>query len=448
MTSIRTYLIVALLSTVALGNFVAAVYGYRSSMIEAEALLDSQLNDAVSLIATMRTVSTPLVDAPSSLMAFQIWSADGKLIQRSANTSDAPITVFEDGYRDENFEGFRWRVLSRFDQQQQRWLLVGERIDIRTQLADKVILHAVMPIVASLPLVALVVWLVVGNGLSLVRKLAQELGGKRADDLSRLTTSNPPVELAPVVDAINDLLRRLQESVLRERRFSADAAHELRTPLSAIKVHIHNLRNEYPDETDALRTLDRDINRLSHLIEQIMLLYRTTPESYQANMQEVDLHALAQSVIGDLYADIDARQQSISLTGSAQTVTGDRDSLIILLSNLILNASKYSAEGASITVHVDRAELGICLSVADTGPGIPLAEISRVFDRFYRVGGDRHSSAADGCGLGLSIVKHIGDLHHANIVIENNADGPGLTVSVIFPADFQSPLIFTRHSAC
>jgi len=152
--SIRFYLVVALLSTIALGNFVAAVYGYRSSMIQAEALLDSQLNDAVTLIAAMRTVNAPLVDPPSSLMAFQIWSADGKLIPRSANPSDTPITTFEDGYRDENFAGFRWRVLSRFDAQQQRWLLVGERIDIRTELADNVILRAILPIVASLPLIA------------------------------------------------------------------------------------------------------------------------------------------------------------------------------------------------------------------------------------------------------------------------------------------------------
>lgn len=448
MKSIRFYLVVALLSTIALGNFVAAVYGYRSSMIQAEALLDAQLNDAAVLIGMMRTVSTPLVEPPSGHLAFQIWTADGTLIQRSANTSNAPITTLENGYRDENFSGFRWRVLSRFDEQQQRWLLVGERIDIRTELADNVILRAVLPIVASLPLIALVVWLVVGNGLSLIRKLAQELRGKRADDLSRLSTSNPPVELAPVVDAINDLLRRLKESVLRERRFSADAAHELRTPLSAIKVHIHNLRSEYPDESDVLQALDRDIGRLSHLIEQIMLLYRTTPESYQANMQEVDLRALAQSVIGELYADIDDKQQTIALTGDAQTVTGDRDSLIILLNNLILNASKYSPQGASITVHVDRSELGICLVVEDTGPGIPLAEMSRVLDRFYRVGGDRHSSSVDGCGLGLSIVRHIADLHHANIVLENNADGPGLSVSIIFPAHLPPPLIFPGQAKC
>lgn len=446
MRSIRFYLVIALLSTVALGNFIAAVYGYRSSMQEAQALLDMHLTDAATLIETMRTTSQETIDQPSSRLAFQIWSTDGHLLQRSSNSGDSPITTFEMGYRDENFGDYRWRVLSRLDEAQSRWILVAERIDIRTQLADNLILRAVVPMIVSLPIIALIVWLVVGNGLSLIKKLALELRNKKADDLTRLTTSNPPVELAPVVDAINDLLVRLNNSVVRERRFSSDAAHELRTPLSAIKVHVHNLRNEFPHNAEALQTLDRDLGRLSHLIEQIMLLYRTTPEHYQANMEALDLYVLAQSVISDLYADIENKQQSISLHGTSQSVTGDRDSLVILLGNLILNASKYSPEGASIQVHVDRTELGICLGVEDTGPGIPLAEISRVFDRFYRVGGDRHSSAADGCGLGLSIVKHIADLHHANIVLENNADGPGLTVNIIFPVDIALPLYVARVS--
>ena len=135
MKSIRFYLVVALLSTVALGNFVAAVYGYRSSMIETEMLLDSQLNDAATLIGTMRSTARPVVDPPSSRLAYQIWTEDGELVQRSKNTDDTPITDFEEGYRDGNFGGFRWRLLSRFDARQDRWILVGERIDIRTELA-------------------------------------------------------------------------------------------------------------------------------------------------------------------------------------------------------------------------------------------------------------------------------------------------------------------------
>lgn len=440
MKSIRFYLVVALLATIALGNFVAAIYGYRSSMQEAEKLLDTHLADTAAVLETAGVSATGVAGEPSERLAFQIWSEDGTLLLHSANSGTRAFTAFEDGYREENFEGYRWRVLSRHDTARHRWILVGERIDMRIELADNIILRAVLPIVVSLPIIAAIVWLVVGNGLSLVKRLARELRNKRADDLTRLSTTDPPVELAPVVDAINDLLRRLNEAVVRERRFSADAAHELRTPISSIKVHLHNLHRDFPDHADALAVLDRDLSRLSHLIEQMMLLYRITPEHYLANMHTVDLYAVAQKVISDLFGDIDAKEQVISLEGSAETVTGDDASLGILLGNLIMNASKYSPRGASIRVVVERTDLGVALCVQDTGPGIPLAEIGRVFDRFYRSGGDRHDSAEEGCGLGLAIVKHIAELHHANLHIENNADGPGLAVSVTFPVALDTSL--------
>lgn len=435
MKSIRLYLIFALLAAVTLGNFVAAVYGYQKSMAETDALLDAQLDDVAALLVTLRPALDTVSAPPSQRLAFQIWSADGRLVQRSANSSSEPIAELEEGYRDINFEGYRWRVLTRFDQPADLWVIVAERVDIRIELANNIVMRALLPIVLSLPIIAGIVWLIVGNGLSLIGKLAKELRSKRADDLTTLATRNPPVELAPVIDAINDLLSRLDQSVRRERRFSADAAHELRTPLSAIKVHVHNLKEQLPEHHESLKVLDRDLGRLSHLIEQIMLLYRTAPEHYQAKMQEVDLRALAQSVIGELFAEVDRKQQTISLHGTAQTIVGDKDSLTILLGNLVQNASKYSPEGATIDVTVDREELGVLLAVRDSGPGIPLTEISQVFDRFRRVGGDRHQSREDGCGLGLSIVKHIADLHHANINMQNNDDGPGLTVSVLFPPD-------------
>jgi two-component system, OmpR family, sensor histidine kinase QseC len=435
--SIRLYLIVALLAAVTLGNFVAAVYGYRSSLEEVETLLDTQLADTAALIQTMRPARNAVSVQPSDRLAFQIWSANGQLVQRSANSGELPITAFEEGYRDENFEGYRWRVLSHKDEQSGLWLLIAERVDIRVGLADNIVLGALLPIILSLPLIAAIVWLIVGNGLSLIGRLANELSAKRADDLSSLTTENPPQELAPVVNAINDLLRRLNSSVQRERRFSSDAAHELRTPLSAIKVHVHNLKKQFPENAEALMVLDRDLGRLGHLIEQIMLLYRTAPEHYQATMQDVDLYALAQSVIGELFDDVERKQQNISLHGSPQTIVGDKPSLIILLTNLIQNASKYSPEGASIAVTVDREDLGLLLGVTDSGPGIPLTEINNVFDRFRRVGGDRHGSTVDGCGLGLSIARHIADLHQATINLQNNDRGQGLTVSVLFPADIR-----------
>lgn len=438
MKSIRLYLVAALLSTITLGIFLAVLQGYRTGTEEAQALLDIQLADAAALIVMQKPATRITPEPPSGRLAFQVWTKDGALLQRSANSTEEPIAGFERGYSEENFAGYRWRVLSQFDEVDQSWIFVAERIDMRIELADGIVMQSVLPIVISLPIVAAIVWFFVGNGLSLVRNLASELGTKRADDLTRLKTVNPPVELVPVVNAINDLLARLDASIQRERRFSADAAHELRTPLSALKIHVHNLKEELPQYREQLQTLDLDLGRLGHLVEQILLLYRTTPEHYQAKMQQIDLYGLAQSVIADLYVEIEKRQQTISLVGSHQEITGDESSLGIMLTNLILNASKYSPVNATISVRVDQHDTGVSLEVSDTGPGIPLAELSRVLDRFYRLGGDRHGSETDGCGLGLSIVQHIAALHHANLNLYNNDTGSGLTVSVVFPKNFDS----------
>lgn len=434
MRSIRFYLIATLLATVTIGNFAAAVHGYRGSMRAAQALMDTQLSDAASLLTAMQPAQPGMVGATSDRLAYQVWDDTGVLIMRSGNSPTQPMTSFEEGYRDENFSGHRWRVLGHFNARSQHWVLVAERIDIRIELADNIILKSVLPIIITLPVIGAVVWLVVGRGLSLVRGLANELGAKRADDLSRLHTTNPPVELAPVVDAVNALLQRLEDSIERERRFSADAAHELRTPLSALKVHLHNLKQEHPESLRELQRLESDLGRLGHLIEQIMLLYRTTPEHYQAQMRRLDIHALAQSVISELYEIVDDKEQTIALSGSSRYIIGDEASLQILLRNLIINAHKYSGAGASIEVIIKPTDSGVELAIVDNGPGLPLAQTRRVFDRFYRVGGDRHSSKTDGAGLGLSIVQHIASLHGARIKLNNRKDGKGLAVSLIFPS--------------
>jgi len=438
MKSIRLYLVAALLSTITLGIFLAVLQGYRTGTEAAQALLDVQLADAAALIAIQRPAGTVMSEPPSGRLAFQVWTKDGALLQRSANATDEPLAEFQEGYSEENFADHRWRVLSQFDTGTERWILVAERIDLRIELADGIVVQSVLPIVFSLPIVAAIVWFFVGNGLSLIRSLAEELGTKRADDLSLLKTNDPPVELAPVIGAINDLLSRLDASVQRERRFSADAAHELRTPIAALKVHVHNLKAELPEYGEQLQSLDQDLARLAHLVDQILLLYRMTPEHYQAKMQRTDLYELAQSSIADLYDEIEKRRQSISLVGSHQEITGDESSLGILLTNLILNASKYSPDEATITVRVDEHNAGVLLEVTDTGPGIPLTDLARVMDRFYRVGGDRHGSETDGCGLGLSIVNHIAELHQANLNLYNQGSDGGLTVSIVFPDTLDS----------
>jgi two-component system sensor histidine kinase QseC len=436
--SIRIYLVVALLSTITLVNFVSALHGYRTSMLEAQRLFDRQLADTARLLTAIPvSAEVPLAVEQTGQMVFQIWSRDRRLLVHSANAPRQPINSMQEGYKDVNFSGYRWRVYTHFSRERNYWTIVAERVDLRYQLAEKVVLESVIPILLGLPIAGLLIWIVVGHGLKSLRKLADALRQKRADDLSPLPLEQPPEELLPVVQSTNALLARLEASFERERRFSADAAHELRTPISAIKVHAHNLARELQERALkerplSLAKLEQSIERMAHLVEQILNLYRTTPDHYPAQFERLDLHQLAREVIAELHADFSAKNQSVELTGGSAPLLGDRFAITILLKNLLNNANKYTPRGGRVEIETRIEDGRTLLKVDDSGPGIPEAERARVFERFYRVGGDRQQYMASGCGLGLSIVQHIARLHGAEIRLGESKFGRGLSVKVCF----------------
>ncbi|WOX06866.1 ATP-binding protein [Microbulbifer pacificus] len=441
MKSIRIFLLIALLSTITLVNFIAALHGYRASMEEAERLFDRQVAGTALLLAAIPIDQTaPQVVEENDLQAFQVWSADGQLLMRSDNAPATPIGDAQEGFSEQNFSGFRWRVYSS-PSANGRSIRVAERVDLRFRLADEVVLQSVMPILIGLPVAGLLIWLVIGHGLASLKKLADELRHKRAEDLAPLTLAAPPEELLPLVRSTNALLERLQASFDRERRFSADAAHELRTPIAAIQVHADNLATQLQNSAvvapGSLQQLQDSIARMAHLVEQMLNLFRMTPEHYPARFESIDLHRLARDVIAELYPAFARREQEIELQGNTAYIDGDQFALVLLLQNLLNNACKYTPQGGRIAVDVQRQGDAVVLQVQDSGPGIPQEERERVFERFYRVGGDRHESRVPGCGLGLSIVHHIAELHHAQVELGpsslRDAQAPGLAVAVRFP---------------
>ena len=447
MRSIRVFLLIALLSTITLVNFLAALHGYRASMAEAQELFDRQIAASARLISAMPQPLEALEGAEvvehAEQLAFQVWRSDGTRVLVSDNAPAGPMAPLEEGFRERNFSGFRWRIYSHYAADRDSWIQVAERVDLRYQLADKVVLESVLPILLGLPIAALLIWLVIGRGLSSLRGLAAELQRKKAEDLTPLQLGDLPEELQPVVSSTNALLERLQASFERERRFSADAAHELRTPISAIQVHAHNLESELRDKVrqhqlaqspDSLEKLKLSVARMAHLVEQMLDLFRTTPEHYLARFEVLELQPLARAIIAEHYTEFARKNQQLELSGSAVSVRGDRFALGILLKNLLSNANKYTPAGGRVEVVTGFEGNCAFLRVDDSGAGIPEAEYGRIFERFYRVGGDRHESGATGCGLGLSIVRHIADLHRAEVRLGVSKFGRGLSVAVLFPA--------------
>jgi len=439
MKSIRTYLLLALLAIITLVTFLSLLHGYQSSIAKAQILFDERLLNMAEVIAIANQDTEPrhkITTEYSPTVFFQIWTKDQQLISHSDNAPQTDVTAFSQSnyYKDVNFNGYRWRLFSLKDHALDRWIVTGERVDIRYTLAENVVLASIIPIVLAIPLAGIIIWWAIALGLRPLRVLTQQLDNKQADDLSPILMDKIPDELSSLVNTTNALFERLNAAFLREQQFSADAAHELRTPISALKLQAYNLENNSNINDLQIKPLVKGIDRMGLVIEQILSLYRHSPDQAMLQLAQSNLYAISQHVIVTEYDQIAAKQQTISLHGDEQsTILGNEFALETLLQNLITNARKYTPEKSEIRVTVQQKETTICLVVEDSGTGIPVAEYDRVFKRFYRVDGDQHDSGIIGCGLGLAIVQHIANIHNARISLGQSEQLGGLKVTVEFP---------------
>jgi two-component system sensor histidine kinase QseC len=432
MKSIRVFLVVVILAVITLFNFVAALKGYQSSMDEADRLFDKQLMDTARLVAYSYNENTANIGGYDSSFAIQVWQPD-MLLASTANARSTLVAPLTPGFGYTNFGGYRWRTVAYFDTGKQYWVVVAERTDLRYTLAESVVMESIFPVLLGLPLVGFLIWLIVGQGLKPLRRLANELGNKQPEDLSPLTYDFSSQELKRIVHSSNKLLGRLEKSLLRERQFASDAAHELRTPISILKVQLHNISEELPDNNPNVRELAVTTERLRHIVEQILDLYRSSPDQYNSSLTSIDIADLVQEVLAQEYPSFEAKNQKLEFQGKECFIQGDRFALTTLLLNLLSNANKYTPVDGQVIVSTRESGGHVILTVEDSGTGIPEQQHETVFERFYRVGGDRHHSGVPGCGLGLAIVKHITEAHNASISVSHSRFVTGTAFQVSFP---------------
>ena len=431
MNSIRTYLVIILMAAFSLVSFLAALNGYLSSMAEAEKMLDTQLAEASELLMLSWSgeAPEPAAKTRSDVLVFQVWR-DGELVAASPDAPTAPIGDFSEGHRYGNFSGYRWLSHTRLAGDGTAYM-VAERADLRHLVAERVVLESVVPLLLWLPVSAVLVWLLLGWGLRPLHELSRQINARRSDDLAPVTLENPPAELLQLIKSTNSLLARLSAAFEREKHFAAHAAHELRTPLSVLKVHLHNLAQELPADEPSLAHANAGVQRMHHLVEQILDLSRTNPELIVGNFEDLDLHSLAQRITAEAWPHFANRNQALSLDGEEARLRGDPALLETLLRNLLDNAGKYTPHGGEVRVRVEQGPDSVRLLVEDSGPGIPERDRERVFERFYRLG-NAEGNAAVGSGLGLAIVRHIVEVHKACIALGSSELG-GLAVSVDLP---------------
>lgn len=315
----------------------------------------------------------------------------------------------------------------------------AQRDSERQALARETSSKLILPALVMLILLAAMLTLALRRGLAPLALAADEVTARSVEALHPIALSSHPPELHLLIGAINDLMARLGGALSLQRLFLADAAHELRTPITALRLQLQLLEraNDGEQREAALAQLRAGIERAQHLIEQLLQLSRLAPETPALHREAVDLAELARATVSRFSARADERQIDLgAVTGEALPVEADAQQLAILLNNLVDNALRHTPQGGRIDVATAMEEGQPCLSVTDSGAGIPADERARVFDRFYRgstsTGGD--AAAPHGSGLGLAIVRAVADRHGATIKLDDGPGGNGLCVSVRFPA--------------
>jgi two-component system OmpR family sensor kinase/two-component system sensor histidine kinase QseC len=429
--SIRMRLVLPLMALLAVAALVMGALTYRNVLAEAEALFDYQLRQmALSLRdqGEIDPAQRPFVDEQFDFVV-QIWSIDGRTIYESRRHPNLPERA-RLGLADVQVDGQTWRTFSVATPG--RVIQVAQLRQTRTRLAASAALHSVAPLLIVAPLLGIAIWWLATLTLAPLRRVAADVGARDEESLQALPSAGLPDEVAPLVSALNTLLAHLAASRDAQRAFVADAAHELRSPLTALKLQLQLLQRA-PDEgmrREAQAALASGIDRAARLVEQLLALARSEPGALTPAAGAVDLAQVARQAASDAQPLATQRGSTVTvLDAGAVSVAGDAGALQVLARNLIDNALRYAPAGAHVDVRAWRQTKDAFLQVDDSGAGIPEAERERVFDRFYR----RANVDESGSGLGLAIVRSIADRHGAQVGLAQSPLG-GLRVTVRFEA--------------
>ncbi|QEI06112.1 two-component sensor histidine kinase [Pigmentiphaga aceris] len=438
--SVRARLLVFLLAAIVLFAIVQAVVAYRSALSQADEMFDNHLQRTAVSLARGAPMSPALAGEEAGAndedLLIQIWSAEGVRIYRSTRRIVLPeqivlgmstVTTAQASYR-------MYSVAT-----PTRIIQVGQDLAVRQRLAGGFAWRAVLPTAAMAPLLMIIVWWVVGSSLAPVDRVRRQLAQRQPGDLPGIDEGDVPDEVRPMIAEMNLLFARVDRAFSAQRQFVGDAAHELRTPLTALKLQIDAL-SRAPDEAARARAvarLEEGVERARRLVEQLLSLARQEAAPVgtvvAANISLTDAVRLA---IADAVPLAQARDIDLGMVRDDAAVAAIApDALRMLLSNLLDNAIKYTSAGGRVDVGVAN-EPGACrVWVEDSGPGIPVRDRARVFERFVRLDG----TSGEGTGLGLAIVKAIADREGIVVTLDESEALGGLRITLRFAAHGASP---------
>ena len=454
MISIRARILLPVIGLVVAGCVLIALLAVQDSHHEIEEIYDAQLAQGARLLEGVLAQSEPgQTDWPrlyqafdramsrvgeagiahpyETRLTFQVWSRSGALLARSAGAPTLAAPPGQLGLHDFIQDGHDWCGFLLDVPAQGLLIWVGERDDIRQDLIQRIVRHTLWPTVVGVPLLAVVIWLMIGWGLRPLQQMAHLIRGRHADSFDLLQLPALPPELAPMQAALNRQLTLLKELLARERRFVADAAHELRTPLAVLHIHAQNAERADTASlrAEALGFLQQGVVRATRIASQLLTMAQLEPTGAdQPAHSRVDLAALVREELAELAPLAIAKNVELTLSSAEQhLVMCDPGSVAIALQNLLTNALNFSPPHSEVSVLLHNHGDGhVLLQVQDQGPGIDETEQARLFDRFYSRGN------ANGAGLGLAIVEMVMRRIGGQVRLLNRAEG-GLSAELRFP---------------
>ncbi len=450
--SIRRRLLIVTLSVFSLGWVATTIVSYIDSRRDTEHLLDAQLEQVARIVMTMseHELEEELIargdDTANTLemydrsgirdqfglrLAFQVWINGERLALRSKNSPAVPLSNLANGFNSTVVNYEPWRVYSITEPRTLITVYVGEHDSIREDLIASAAIRAIAPLLIVAPIIGLLTWWGVGRALRPLHAVAGTVARRNPRDLSPISDSSIPEETQPVVQSVNRLLAQLSTAFEGAKRFTADAAHELRTPLAGIaaQTEVALLTTDESVRSGALSSIKTATKKMSRLVQQLLTLARW--DANLANVQRVPLmlNVLAEEIVRELEGAATSGNVRLSCEVISEPVMfGDETSVQMIIRNIVDNAIRYTPAGGTVRIEIDSTPEHAVLRVVDTGPGLSAEDRDRIFQRFYR--GGRHDTT--GSGLGLSIVRQCVDLHGGTIDIES-PDVGGLIVTVNLP---------------
>ena len=432
MISIRLRLLTFILPALLVSLGFAAALSYTEAKHELDVVFDYHLREVAESLRQHSILSLAVDqfdehDREKPDILLQIWDrARGTAL--GSQPEELPLFL-QTGFRNVAVGERELRIYSLVTPS--RVIQVAQPVEVRRNLGAEIAANSVLPVALALPLVVLIVWVAVGNGLGPLNRLASEVGARTPHSLDPLPSTRLPAEVRPLVDGLNGLLERLARALEGQRAFIADAAHELRSPMTALRLQLELLETAENEagRVEAIASLKAGLERGIHMVEQLMALARLDPEAPLV-LEVVDLLFIVREAV--LTESVIAENKNIDLGLAASTsvaVNGDQASLGTMLHNLIDNAVRYTPSGGRVDVTVRREAKQAVIEVLDSGPGIPEAQRERVFYRFYR--GEQASGA--GSGLGLAIAKRVVERLGGSITLGSGEGGCGLQVRVRLP---------------